>query len=142
MDSYINANGGVAGARKNLADVRVHLQQYYCHTSLGSKIQVDFGSDVTHVQGDIPLVADPIGLIALKGITQQIIRKSQADLVTYLVHDPSGNAGILGIAWLGMVCRTEGQAQELKSSINEYIPNVPIFAWVSESVWVTSPQKN
>ena len=131
MDSYINANGGPSGAIRHISAALVHTQAFYCHTSLGSKIQLDPGSKLFHVQGGGSIVASGSGITALHDITSQIIRDTNADLVTYLVDDPSGSFGVVGIAYVQSVCQQQS-GNFLKSSINEYDTSVARFGFVSE----------
>ena len=129
LDSYINANGGESNAIKHASAAIVHIQAYYCHASLGSKIQIDSGSQLAILRGGNSIVASDNGITALNDITSQIITNTNADLVTYLVADSSGSRGTIGIAYMSSACN---ECNECKSSVNEYDPSVARFGFVSE----------
>merc|ERR1712083_892141 len=117
--------GSDAKAKAYWQSALVHIQAYYCHSSLGSQIKISTLS-VTHYNKK--WVASEAGEKTCNAITTANLKG--ADLMVYMAYDKD-QTGPAGIASGGVVCDTTANIQKEKQSISEWFSNTTIFAWTA-----------
>ena len=115
-DDTFNADLGSASAAATYLDsVFTHVQTFYCHASLGSKIQIEKDGDYTHHSGQTWTATGDNLDGPIMDIT--FASSSNAHLFVYLCKDPE-MWGVIGIAWVGTLCGPNSW-KGYKASINE-----------------------
>ena len=102
-----------------------HMQARYCHDTLGTKIKVERIGNFEYF--DKKLVASSASLGTVKYHAPQVI--GSADLVVYMANDKSSLGGVIGIAWVPVVC-SGSSSNPWKTSINEWRPTSVSFGGV------------
>ena len=92
-----------------------HLQARYCHNTLGTKIKIERIGNFKHYAGKTFTAST--GLNIMKADTEADL--GSADLMVYMCHDTTSLWGVIGKAYLGMVCHVPN-ANKLKQSVNEW----------------------
>ena len=105
-----------------------HLQTRYCHPSLGTKIKIQRVGDFIGVKES--LRATDGSLIGMFGITRDLL-SDEADLMVYMTHDIGSQVGVVGIAYLQVVCNSNKDDAHLKQSINEWQETTAVYGAVS-----------
>ena len=116
-DSFNNDLGSASAAAAYLDSVFTHVQTFYCHATLGSKIQIERDGDYTHHAGQTWKAEPDSGSLdgPIKDITYA--SSSNAHLFVYLCKDPQ-SWGVIGLAWVGTLCGPNSW-KGYKASINE-----------------------
>ena len=116
-DSFNTDLGSASAAATYLDSVFTHVQTFYCHASLGSKIQIERDGDYTHHAGQTWKAEPDFGSLGgpVKDITAA--SSSNAHLFVYLCKDPQ-SWGVIGIAWVGTLCGPNSW-KGYKASVNE-----------------------
>ena len=115
-DDTFNADlGSAAAAATYLDSVFTHVQTFYCHASLGSKIQIQRDGDYTHHSGQTWTAEGSTLDGPIMSITSA--SSSNANLFVYLCKDPQ-SWGVIGIAWVGTLCGPNSW-KGYKASVNE-----------------------
>merc|ERR1719510_2090627 len=99
-------SGSHDNAKSKIEAALVHVQAFYCHSSLGAKLKLDRMGDIMHIDDTIP--TQNLYSSKILGITKKNI--GTADLMVYMSGTTrSNNRGtLLGIAGcLGCVCDKE-----------------------------------
>ena len=116
-EGFLAKVGGHDEAKAYIESTLPHIQTLYCHSTLGTKIQLETVADPVHVEGKY-ITASSDSIIDMKTNTEADI--GDADLMVYLGWEES-YYGTIGIAWVSTVCRpTSWGSQDVKSSINEW----------------------
>ena len=102
-----------ARAKEYIHATMPHIQALYCHSSLGTKIQLEIVGEIKHYAGKY-LQATPAKIAEMKPITKADL--GDADLMVYMGNDWK-NRGFAGYAYYSAVCLPR---DEIKSSIIEY----------------------
>jgi len=115
-DRFLNHYGGL----KNLAMMRivyswVHIQAYYCHYSLGSKVKVQLLTPIKHYEGVSLPDSSSASLSKMRVHTENDI--GNADLMLYMGLKCTDCQWGGGRAYTGVVCTS---ADKLKHSVNMY----------------------
>jgi len=126
-DLFLSHYGGL----KILAMMRivyswVHIQAYYCHYSLGSKVKVELLMPIKHYNGVSLPDASSASLSKMKVHTQNDI--GNADLMLYMGLKCTDCQWGGGRAYIGTVCTS---ADHLKHSVNMYGTS---YAMLAESM--------
>ena len=102
-----------------------HIQARYCHASLGTKIKFERIGNFEYL--DQKIVAHGDQLKKLFPHVPKVI--GSADLVVYMANDESSLGGVIGIAWVPVVC-SGFSSNPWKTSINEWRPTSVSFGGV------------
>ena len=108
---------------KLVNSVMTHVQAYYCHSSLGSKVrlQQSAGSGVKYYKEADWIVSEDT-LKRLAEIAETDLAKSKANLFVGLTYDDKSNN--VGLAWGKAVC----MHRDWCNSINAWDPDMTTFA--------------
>ena len=111
---------------KMINSVMTHVQAYYCHSSLGSKVrlQQSAGSGVKYYQEADWIVSEDT-LKRLQEIAQTDFKNSKANLYVGLTFDAKSNN--VGLAWGKTVCNPSDNL-EWGISINAWDSDMTTFA--------------
>ena len=117
-EGFLNKTGSHANAKAYIHTTMPHAQALYCHSSLGTKIQLEIVGEIKHYQGKY-LQATEAKEKEMVEITKKDI--GDADLMVYMGYDAKSEPyGGGGIAYMSTVCLPSTYAGE-KSSINEWL---------------------
>jgi len=107
----------ISDAAAYLDSMFTHVQTFFCHDTLGSKIQLQRDGDYTHHSGQTWKADSDYG--SLDGPIMDITyaSSSNAHLFVYLCKDPAFY-GVIGLAWVGTLCGPNSW-KGYKASINE-----------------------
>jgi len=117
-DDTFNADlGSASAAAAYLDSMFTHVQTFFCHSTLGSKIQIQRDGDYTYHSGNTWKAEPDFGSLdgPIKSITSG--SSSNAHLFVYLCKDPAFY-GTIGLAWVGTLCGPNSW-KGYKASINE-----------------------
>ena len=127
--------GSKKKARRAINQVMTHVQAYYCHETLGSKLKIKvkfLTQDVTLNQQNCSLqpvskkpkyveedwTASVKTLNRLKKLITGKYKDNKADLFVAISSDDVNSDGSVGLAWTSVVCQSN--AREYHASISEY----------------------
>ena len=117
-EGFLNKTGSHAKAKAYVKTAMTHAQAIFCHSSLGTKIQLELVGEIKHYAGKY-LQATEAKEKEMVEITKKDI--GDADLMVYMGYDAKSEPyGGGGIAYMGTVCLPSTYAGE-KSSINEWL---------------------
>ena len=114
---YSDTGSSTTSADSYLDSMFTHVQTYFCHSTLGSKIQLERDGGYTYHQGQNWKAEPESGSLdgPIKDITYA--SSSNAHLFVYLCKDPAFY-GVIGLAWVGTLCGPNSW-KGYKASINE-----------------------
>merc|ERR1719328_327135 len=94
-----------------------HVQVFFCHASLGSKIQLQRDGDYTHHAGQTWKAESDSN--SLQGPIRDITaaHPSDANLFVYMCKDPE-MWGTVGLGWVGTICGPSSW-KGIKANVNE-----------------------
>jgi len=121
-------NHGVA--QFHIRQTWAHMQAYYCHSSLGSKIYVELHS-MKHYNVDLPGDNTLAGLTMMKPHSKKDL--GSADLMLYMGLKCCGTKKNGEVSKIGVVCRSSGY-NSLKQSVNLWDLGGPQYAMKAESL--------
>jgi len=111
---FYKVGGSAAAAEAYIKSTMPHIQVFYCHASLGTKIHVQLLDGIKHYQGR-SLQATGDKLKEMWSTTTSDL--GSADLMMYMGYE-NEYYGVVGIAWGKVVCEKGGD--HYKESINEW----------------------
>ena len=116
-NTFLSDSGSSTAAASYLDSMFTHVQTYFCHSSLGSKIKLERDGGYTHHSGQNWRAESDSGSLdgPIKSITYA--SSSNAHLFVYLCKDPAFS-GVIGLAWVGTLCGPSSW-KGYKASINE-----------------------
>ena len=116
-DTFNTDLGSASAAEAYLDSMFTHVQTFFCHPSLGSKIQIERDGGYTHHAGYSWKAESDSG--SLDGSILDITASSTSDahLFVYMCKDPEFY-GVVGLAWVGTLCGPSSW-KGYKASINE-----------------------
>ena len=124
-EGFLNKTGSHANAKAYIHTTMPHAQALYCHSSLGTKIQLEIVGEIKHYEGKY-LQATEAKEKEMVEITKNEI--GDADLMVYMGYDPKSVECGGGLAYMASVCMPD--EVERKSSINEYCNRYSEMGWI------------
>ena len=113
--------GSEAGVSKLINSVMTHVQAYYCHRTLGSKVKLEQSGVKYYEETDWPVTEETLQKLA--NIAKTDLAKSEANLFVGLTHAPHGNH-VAGLAWESAICNS----RDWSMSINAWDADMTTFA--------------
>jgi len=104
---FRDKTGGKSGAEKYIKDTLVHVQAYFCHESLGTRIKVTLLSMPYYPDKEILATVESI--TAMGPTTKNDL--GSADLMVYMGYKGTKESSI-GIAYGGSVCQPKSMNKE------------------------------
>ena len=117
-EGFLDKTGSHDNAEAYIHSTMPHVQALYCHSSLGTKIQLEIVGEIKHYAG-IYLWATEVKEEEMREITEEDL--GDADLMVYMGHNYE-DPGPGGVAYLGTACLPPNE-NAIKSSINEWGPH-------------------
>jgi len=117
--------GGQSAAEKKFRSMMTHVQTYYCHESLGTKVKIQLVGGMKYYAESNWNANGGATLERFKTIVGNDFKNSEADLFVGLGSD-SSPYGTVGLAWGEVVCQDYFRTQQ--TSINEYSDKIADFA--------------
>ena len=118
-EGFLDKTGSHDNAEAYIHSTMPHVQAHYCHSSLGTKIQLEIVGEIKHYAG-IYLQATGAKLKETLEITKEDL--GDANLMVYMGYNYEDPSPYAGIAWTGQVCLPPN-VNAWKSSINEWGPH-------------------
>ena len=120
-----NRLGGKSNAKKKIRSAMTHVQTYYCHASLGTKVKIQQAENMAYYHESSWTADGDATLNRFKTIVTNDFKNSEADLFVGMGSD-SSPYGTVGLAWGEVVCQPYFRSQQ--TSINEYNDDIAVFA--------------
>jgi len=117
--------GSKSKAKKKIRSAMTHVQTYYCHESLGTKVKIQLVGGMKYYDEDNWTANGQATLDRFKTIIDADFKKSKADLFVGMGSDVSPY-GTVGLAWGEVVCQPYWRTSQ--TSINEYSDYIAAFA--------------